>query len=219
MRFNLIENPIMRALGRLCDFMILNVLFIICSIPIFTIGASITAMYTVMLKLVKNEEGYIFKGFLLAFKENFKKSTILWLMYAPLGLIILLNIHLTQFMDVEILQTVLMVIFVMMGAILVFMGLYLFPMTARYENTIKVNIKNALLLSIGKLPYTILLLIIHAAAIVITLLTLETIIIGTIIWIFVGFALVAWLSAKVLRKVFEVIDPKEEEEKSPMDEV
>ena len=50
---------------------------LVCSLPIITIGASTTALYTVMLKLVKNEEGYIFKGFLHAFKLNFKQSTII----------------------------------------------------------------------------------------------------------------------------------------------
>ena len=57
MNFNWIDNPIMRGMGRLADFIILNLLWVVCSIPIITIGASTTALYTVMLKLVKNEEG------------------------------------------------------------------------------------------------------------------------------------------------------------------
>ena len=88
MNFNWIDNPIMRGMGRLADFIILNLLWVVCSIPIITIGASTTALYTVMLKLVKNEEGYIAKGFLKAFKENFKQATVIWLILLVAGLLI-----------------------------------------------------------------------------------------------------------------------------------
>ena len=69
MRFNITDNVIVRALNKICDMVCLNVLWLICCIPVFTIGASTTALYTVMLKMVKNEEGYIFRGFFKAFKE------------------------------------------------------------------------------------------------------------------------------------------------------
>ena len=79
------DNPIISGMSRIFDMMCLNVLWLVCSLPIFTIGASTTAMYTVMLKVVKNEEGYIVKGFFKAFKENFKKSTIIWLILLVIG--------------------------------------------------------------------------------------------------------------------------------------
>ena len=82
MRFNLMDNVVMRALSKICDMVFLNVLWVICSIPIVTIGPSTTALYTVMLKIVRNEEGYIFRGFFKAFKENFKQSTVIWLIIA-----------------------------------------------------------------------------------------------------------------------------------------
>ena len=78
MRLDVTDNPVISGMSRIFDMMCLNVLWLVCSLPIFTIGASTTAMYTVMLKVVKNEEGYIVKGFFKAFKENFKKSTIIW---------------------------------------------------------------------------------------------------------------------------------------------
>ena len=79
MRFNITDNVIVRALNKICDMVCLNVLWLICCIPIITIGASTTALYTIMLKMVKNEEGYIFRGFFKAFKSNFKQSTIIWI--------------------------------------------------------------------------------------------------------------------------------------------
>ena len=53
--FNM-DNGLFRALGKLADLMLLNILFLVCSLPIFTIGASFTAMYYVTLKLAENEE-------------------------------------------------------------------------------------------------------------------------------------------------------------------
>ena len=73
MRGDVTDSGIMRVLSKICDIVCLNVLWLVCSLPIITIGASTTALYTVMLKLVKNEEGYIFKGFLHAFKLNLSK--------------------------------------------------------------------------------------------------------------------------------------------------
>ena len=87
MRFNITDNVIVRALNKICDMCCLNVLWLVCCIPVFTIGASTTALYTVMLKMVKNEEGYIFRGFFKAFKENFKQSTIMWLILLVLGIV------------------------------------------------------------------------------------------------------------------------------------
>ena len=57
--FNL-DSPIMRFLSKVCDLMILNVMCIICCLPIVTAGASITALYTITMKMVRGEESYIF---------------------------------------------------------------------------------------------------------------------------------------------------------------
>ena len=73
------DNPLMRALGKLADLVILNFLTIICSIPIFTIGASITACYYCTVKITKDEESYIWKDFFKSFKLNFRQSTVIWL--------------------------------------------------------------------------------------------------------------------------------------------
>ena len=67
-----VEGPLFSGLSRLADLFWLNVLFIVCSIPIFTIGASATALYYVTLKMVKNEECYITKSFFRSFKQNFR---------------------------------------------------------------------------------------------------------------------------------------------------
>ena len=145
---NWIDNGVTRFLGRIADFMFLNILWIVCSIPIITIGASTTAMYSVMLKLVKNEEGYIVKGFLKAFKENFKQSTIMWLLYLVLGILIVVDFRLVWVMNSSI-RNVMQVFLTIMSIFLISMGIYGFSLQARYENTIKNTLKNAMILTIA----------------------------------------------------------------------
>ena len=78
-RFFNMDNKFFVFMGRIADLCMLNILCIVCCIPVITAGASLTAVYYVTMKMVRNEESYIFKGFIQAFKENFKKSTIIWL--------------------------------------------------------------------------------------------------------------------------------------------
>ena len=88
MKFFNYDSPIMQFLSRLTDLFILNFLFLICSIPIVTIGASATALYSVTLKMAKNEESYIFSSFFRAFKNNFRHSTISWMILLLAGIVL-----------------------------------------------------------------------------------------------------------------------------------
>ena len=75
-----LDSPLMNGLSKLADLIWLNILATICCIPIITIGASLTALHYVVLKMVKDEEGYITRSFFKSFKENFKQATLMWLM-------------------------------------------------------------------------------------------------------------------------------------------
>lgn len=209
---NWTDNVVMRALSRLCDFMLLNILWVVCSIPLFTIGASTTALYTVMLKIVRNEEGYIVKGFFGAFKENFKKSTIMWLILAAVGIVLGIDSRVAAGMT-STMRMIFQSAFIIFGIVWVCVVIYTFPLTARYENTIKNTFKNALLLSIAKLPYTLLMLVITVGPVLLTLVNSMTLMIGLALWLVVGVALVAWLNSFLLRKVFEIFHTDEEQGK------
>ena len=63
-----LDSPIMRTLNRLADLMWLNILTLLCCLPIITAGASLTAMHYVLLKMVRNEESYISRAFFKSFK-------------------------------------------------------------------------------------------------------------------------------------------------------
>ena len=79
MKIFVLDSPLMRALTIISDLLWLNVLTVICCIPIVTIGASVTALHYLSLKIVRGEENHLTATFLRVFKENFKQSTLIWL--------------------------------------------------------------------------------------------------------------------------------------------
>ena len=184
--FNM-DSPVMRFLSRLCDLMILNILCLICCIPIVTIGASITALYSVTLKMVKGEDSYIAKGFFKGFRQNFKISTIIR---------VLVGAFITFY-------------------ILLFS--YIFPYIARFENGIKDTIKNSVLISILNLPRTLLIVLLPIGLVVFTFLTKTTLAYGSLLWFLMGVSFVAYVNSISFRIVFAKYEPSEDEEEPSFD--
>ena len=141
------DSPIMRFLSRVCDLIILNLLTIVCCIPVFTAGASITALFSVTLKMVKGEESYIVRGFFKGFKENFKQSTIIWLIVAVLGLFPLSWITVRRVLLPGNMKSIFQVLIGAIAVIYLMVFTYIFPYVARFRNDIKNIFKNSLLIS------------------------------------------------------------------------
>ena len=70
----------MNVLNKMADLMWLNILTLICCIPVITAGAALTSMHYVALKIVRNEESYITRSFFKSFKTNFRQATLIWLL-------------------------------------------------------------------------------------------------------------------------------------------
>lgn len=199
MRFLNLDSPLMQFLTKLADLFILNVLFILCCIPVITIGASLTALYTVTLKAARNEESYIAVSFFRAFKENFKISTLSWLIILSIGFVLFLDFRFSSYLP-ESISKIIRIAVISLSFIYFLLVTYLFPYIARFENTLKNSFKNAFLLSISHLPYTFLFLVITVLAIVFTLLTGFQI--AGFLWIVIGFSGIAYLNSLLFRRIF-----------------
>ena len=208
MKFNLADNAVTRALSKICDMMCLNVVWIVCCLPIVTIGASTTALYSVMLKMVKNEEGYIFRSFFKAFKENFRQSTILWILFAVLGIIWRIDYSVTGTFPGQ-LEFIFQAVFMLLGFILLSLVIYSFPLTARYVNPISATLMNALILTVAKLPYTFVMVVVTAGSVLASLWNTTTLMFAIPMWLVFGGALVAWINSWILRRVFSVFEGTE----------
>ena len=83
-------------MNKVADLCILNIICLVCCIPIVTAGASITAMYYVTLKMVRNEEAYIVRSFFKSFKDNFKQATIINLIMIAVGAVLYLDLNVAK---------------------------------------------------------------------------------------------------------------------------
>ena len=131
---NVKEQPLLvRFLEKLGNIFLLNALWILFSIPIITIGASTTALYSVCLKMTDDVEDSIFKGFKKAFVENFKQATVCWLCILAAAGIIYGELALGAFVGGAIVVFYKIVAIIEIALLLMIMA-YLFPLISRYEN-------------------------------------------------------------------------------------
>jgi uncharacterized membrane protein YesL len=158
MKFNF-DNPVFVGLGKLVDMVWLSVLWLLCCIPVFTIGASTSALCYATHKSVRCGRSYVTRCFFGAFRDNFKQGTIVWMVWLIVFLILFTDALVTRQ------TTVLFYFFIMMMILAVIWLCYLLPYVARFENTGKATLKNALILEFVHPQWSILLLAILAAGV------------------------------------------------------
>ncbi len=214
------EGPVFTFLSRLADLFWLNLLFIVCCIPVITIGAATTALYYVTLKMAKDEEGYITRSYFKSFKENFKQATVIWIGFLVVGMIMITDLRIVnggntaEILSIPALGNVIMVAVFLMGIVILMVGTYIFPILAQFDNTIKNTAKNAFLISIRHLPYTIAMLVITAIPVV-------------LIWFFpalfilvlIMFSATAYFNSKLFNKIFVLYMPKEDSSSDPAEDI
>ncbi|MDO4519271.1 MAG: YesL family protein [Eubacteriales bacterium] len=159
-RFFNMDSPFFIFMSKVADLFILNLLCLICCIPIITIGASVTAMYYVTLKMARNEESYVVKSFFKSFKENFRQATILHLISVLIGVVVYIDyiffLSLNSNGTASVLQKIIMIIFLVTVLFLFFTYLYIYPLLSRFYNSVSMTMRNAFYMSIRHLPRTLL---------------------------------------------------------------
>lgn len=209
-RFFNMESPLFQFLSKLADMMILNLLFLVTCIPIVTIGAAWTSLYYVSLKMVRGEESYIARSYFKSFKENFKQSTVIWLIVLVLIIILVLDFRIMsgfEGMGFNVIKIGISMVSFLEAMIL----MYLFPLVAKFYNTIKNTFQNAFLMSIRHLPQTLIMLVITVGSVLLTFWNSWTLSYGILIWILLGFALIAYANSWFLVRIFDRYIPAEED--------
>ena len=133
----------------------------LCCIPVITIGAATTALYYNTLKMAENRTGYVWKEFGKSFKQNFKQATIIWLILLIAASVLIADILLLSNFG-EAMSSVLALTILVIGVFLIIIGIYVFPLLARFDNTVFKSMKNALIIAIRHLPSTIAIVMIHS---------------------------------------------------------
>lgn len=203
--FNL-ENPIFEFLFRVADLMIANVLFVLCCLPVFTIGASICALQKVTQNIVFDDDSPIVKTFFQAFRSNFKQATGVWLvvMVVIVSLICDFILILAYFRGTAatILYILLAILAILVSGVLAFM----LPMIVRYQNSIREHIYNAIILAVCKLPRTIGMVLLNLAPFLIFLISPIVFVQTLIFWVVIGFAFVSYIDCNILKPVFAELE-------------
>ena len=200
------ENPFIQFLVRVGDLMILNLLFLVCALPVVTLGASLTALHRVTQNMLFEQEEPLIKAFFRAFRQNFKQSTLVWLVELVVIVSLVCDVLLVMaYFDGSLART--MYILVAVLAILV-AGVfsYLMPLIARYENGTRQQVNNAVVLAIIKLPKTVLLMLLNLLPVILLLISVPVFVQTLIFWVIIGFAFVSFLTSSILKPVFQQLE-------------
>ena len=193
------DSPVMTFLTKVANLIILNALWLLCSLPIVTLGASTVAMYTITLQIVRNSDNdSIVKSFFAAFRKDFWKSTKLFLAVAALGLVIGANILAAGTMT----GLWRILAYIPPGILLLASG-YVFPLFAQFDNTIWQTLKNACLLSISHIFRSIIILLLNLIGPVLFLFSAYYFLKTLLFWILIGVSLISLCNAKLLKSVFD----------------
>ena len=197
MKFLNIDSPFMQIMNKVADLMILNLLTIVCMIPLITTGAALTAMHYQVLKIVRDEECYIVKGYFKAFKENFWQSTAIWLIMLVLGLVLGGDFYIMRMSETEF-HVIFRAILGAIAIFTVFTLLFVFPVQAKFANPVFRTIRNALAMSILQAPKSVVMLVLYVLPIVIVIFVPN---VFPLVMLF-GMTVPAFLSAKMYNKFF-----------------
>lgn len=197
------DGKLMELLWKPIHIMFLNLLWVLFSLPIVTIGASTTALYSVLIKMRNGREGKILRDFWTAFRQNFRQATILWLLIVLAAFVFTTDIVFFLNMGGSF-GTFSAMLFVGLDVLLLLVSLYVFPMQAVFDNPIGRTVKSALLLLSRHLGWTVVLL-------ALAILTAVAVI---LYWPLIGwfvFGLAAFINAWIFDKIFRRYYPKEEQ--------
>lgn len=195
--FNL-DSPFIQFLDFLTDLVFLNVVCLLCCLPIVTMGASLSALHFVLMKMVKKEDAHCIRTFFAKFRENFKQATLLWLVFLVITGILIGDAVLMMRGTVEISQTAVIVVGVIYAGIVLVMS-YALPMISWYENSTRQILQNSFLICVLNLPKTLAMVLLYAAPFVLWYFSAKSIIFLLIL----GISGPAYCNSRILKNIYE----------------
>ncbi|MCR5102365.1 MAG: DUF624 domain-containing protein [Butyrivibrio sp.] len=231
-----IDSPFMRFLTKFADLMILNIATIIFCVPSlivgyailsvyldygtisllvvlilllvsFPIGAALTGMHYVLLKMVRDEESYILKSFWKSFRENFKQATALWYIVAGVATVLLVDLWYMSKSSASF-PLLFRYILVAVSLVLYMFSLYIFPLQSKFVNPVKNTLKNSALMAIMALPKTLLMFGINVVVLLL-LYFFEGQMVPVILVL--GLSGPGFLHALLYNKTFKKFEPEDED--------
>lgn len=202
MNFFRYDNPVFNVLTRICDIFVLNILWLICSIPIITMGAATSALYYSMLKINRETDSSIVGMFFHSFRQNLKQGCGLTILFILSGLFLYIDFQVYKTIEGTISSVALVTLIVL----IILWGMtfsYAFPVLAQFENTMIGTLKNAFLMSVLNLGKTIIILFLSALPFIL-LIGLPNVFVACFpIMLIFGIGAIAFINAKFFVHIFD----------------
>lgn len=205
------DSPVMRFLTAVADLIALNLLWLICCIPVITIGPSCTAMCYVARKIAEKEAPSVMNTFFRAFRANLKQSLIVFLiLLAP---IVLVGVYLLMAVSGGLDHLPLVKYLSYLAIIIIgFVCSYVYPLIAYFDNTVGNTLKNAILLPFANPFLALVVTALNMLPILTLLINYELMIRISFFCLAIGCSLTAVVNAKLLGRFFQRLAPPEESE-------
>lgn len=194
------ENPLMRALSVVADLVALNLLTILCSLPILTMGAAVTAMYSASIKLIRGEDSTLMKDYFHALKGSLKRGSAFGILLIVAALLLYFD-----YLAAKTMIPTLCAVITAMAVMVFTLSLYTFALLARYENTLFATLKNGAKLAIGYFPKTLGMVVFSLGF---WLLTFRFFRYGAPILIMFGLSLPCYVSVLLMNGMFTKLEKK-----------
>lgn len=196
------DSPFMDFMNTTAQFIALNFCFLICCIPVITIGPALAAMYQVLLREARGEHGYLLRKYWQHFSKMFRQGVLTFLLFMFQILLLVFCAAFWMHMN-GTLSTAITVLLALFSVILFAAMMYSFPLMARFENGFWQTIKNAFCIALTNTKTTFILILLH-----ITILGLFYLFQGfKIFMLLIGFAFFTYVFAFIFTKVFRAYEP------------
>ncbi len=147
------DSKFWQACNIVTYYVLLNIFCLICSIPVFTAGAAISAKYYMAMKLARGEEVYIVKNYFKSFRNNFKQATKVWLIQFVIVLLLIYDFYMVISGDPESYGSTFFLVLVILSVVFVMVSMSCYGLMARFEMKTFDLIKGAITFTILKLPF------------------------------------------------------------------
>ncbi len=150
-----INSPAMRFFGEVFDLIVLNILTVVCCLPVFTAGAAMTAMHYVLFHKVNHQDEGVVHPFFKSFRQNFVQATAIWLFLLAGAAVIVMDIRIRNVSPESFLGRGIETFLLLPIIVLVCIFIYVFPILSRFSNTIVRTVANSLVAALVYFPRTV----------------------------------------------------------------
>lgn len=197
------DGPVMKAMQKLSELLILNVIWLLLSVPVVTIGASTAALYKVELNAIE-KKGQPIRDFWKYFRSNFRQATMIWVILLLFGLFLLFDWYFLFRIEASLVRMTGCILMAAVSLVYIFVLTFVFPLQANFENKILGTLKNAFLVSFSNPLGSIVLAAFSAIPVLLIVFTSTG-----LYWLIVDVSAVVSVNAVIFDKIFNVLPQSE----------